>query len=644
MSAIDELKNTPAVELDATGESDSLIIDGTTGNTYEPASSSNTVNMNNIGRKKHTVINPKAAEEKKPTLNVRKAVEINAVAEEEVDTDAHVSPMDDMINPDNPNSMFSKMVERRDAEAREWITEHNEEAAILAEEEEDEDDKSVVKETNVIGDDSDYTPSTNNNIRSQLDDDIDISSIFDDKKENKEEKVDMTPENDVNEIDSMIDSTDLPDSEEVLDEETPEEVEEIINDIKVDDTAEEDTEETKEESTDEKAVIGKVEEDKETSILLDAPDIDITEGDSASFDAVDIEEDDDNVETEVAEEDNEEVLKHLKKLATEKIKPVSTSLDISSFTVLKKPTMNVNPIFQATSARVVKWVLPSQESVVFMKEFSGAELEKLREYTENSRSVDSLNRRFHMIYDHIASPKPATFEQWLKTTPFEDVDHYFFAIYIACFKGANFLPQDCGNDACKETFISNEINAMDMVKFDTQESKDKFAALYQSEATPAGKGIYCTEIVPVTNNIAVQFRQPSIYNIIELATIDNKTRDTYASILGYVPYIDTIYMIDAANKSLVPITYKTFPDNAQRTVRSKIKKYDSIFSAMSVDEFAIIKAYVSALGDTEVGMRYVYPAIECPKCHQMTTEQRVRAEELVFTRYQLGTLVTTSLN
>ena len=158
--------------------------------------------------------------------------------------------------------------------------------------------------------------------------------------------------------------------------------------------------------------------------------------------------------------DNDEVLKHLQKLATEKLKPVSAKLDISSFTILKKPVSNVSPIFQNSSARVVKWVLPAQESIVLMKEFSGSELEKLREYSENSRSVDSLNRRFFMIYDHIVSPKPATFEQWLKSVPFEDIDHYFFAIYIASFKGANFLPEDCINKGCGETFITDDINTL----------------------------------------------------------------------------------------------------------------------------------------------------------------------------------------
>jgi hypothetical protein len=292
----------------------------------------------------------------------------------------------------------------------------------------------------------------------------------------------------------------------------------------------------------------------------------------------------------------------------------------------------------------VKWVLPAQESTVLMKEFSGAEIEKLREYSENTRSIDSLNRRYNMIYDHIVSPKPATFEQWLKTTPFEDVDHYFFAIYMASFKGANYLPMDCPNKSCGETFITDDINVMDMVKFDTKEAKAKFSELYQSETTPAGKGIYCTEVVPVSDKVAIEFRQPSIYNIFEIAAIDEKTRSNYGTFLEYIPFIDSIYVIDRENSTICPIAYNTYADNAQKNTRSKILKYDQIFSSLSVDEFGIIKAYVRAIGEKSTGLRYVYPAVECPKCHQTTTEISASGEELVFTRYQLGALVTTSLS
>ena len=638
MSAIDELKS-PTLVLDSTGEDDTssegVYIDASTEDT-----SSNRVDLSNLGKPKgaiHQVINPKSDKKENnitriPTSTSRKEISIDAVAQPEpVDPNAHVSPVDDMINPDNPNSLFSKYVRQKDEEAREWIAERNEEQEILREEQE--------LELDATGSESEEEyVSTSNNVRMSRDDDIDLSSLLDDDKNNdREENKNMENNNveaTINEADMSVDTEVSPDIDDGIDKDSLPDVDEVVEE-----TSEDDDEEELDTPDSNNAVIGKIDYEPEQ---VETPDINVEEQED-NF-VTDIEEEEEDSTTEVGDVDNNEVLKHLQKLATEKLKPVSKKLDISSFTVLKKPATNINPIFQAASARVIKWVLPAQGSIVLMKEFSGAEIEKLREYSENSRSVDSLNRRFHMIYDHIVSPKPASFEQWMKTTPYEDVDHYFFAVYIASFKGANYLPVDCVNNKCNETFLTEDINIMDMVKFENNEAKDKFVKLYQSEATPAGKGVYCTEIVPITNTVAIAFRQPSIYNLIEIASLDERSRNTYSHILDYIPYIDTMYAIDTEQETLTPINYKVFPDNAQRTIRSKIKKYESIFSLMSVDEFGPIKAYVRAITEKTTGMSYIYPAVECPKCHTLTAEQPASAEQLVFTRYQLGSLVTTSLN
>lgn len=625
MSAIDELKS-PTITLDTADtdeSSEGIYIDASTEN-----NSNNRVDLSSIGKPKrvHQIVNPKPVQA--ATTVSRKEITIDSVAKEDPeDKNSHVSPMDDIINIDNPNSLFAKYVKRKDEEAREWISEKQEEQELLREEQELE-----LEENDDIINETEYVSTTSNSNISR-DEDMDLSDLLDNEEEenNREEEVTMVQnENDTTtvetvDIDAEVDKTELPDIDEISEKETDN-----------DELLEEDDIEVEE---DEGEVIGKEPEE----YINNNDDIDLEEEQADNF-VTDIEEDEEDTTNEVGDVDSEEVLKHLQKLATEKLKPVSKKLDISSFTVLKKASTNINPIFQASSARVIKWVLPSQESIVLMKEFSGAELEKLREYSENSRSVDSLNRRFHMIYDHIVSPKPASFEQWLKSTPYEDIDHYFFAVYIASFKGANYLPEDCINPKCKETFLTEDINIMDMVKFESSEIKSKFVKLYQSETTPAGKGVYCTEIVPITNKIAIAFRQPSIYNLIEVASLDERSRAAYSHILDYIPYIDTIYTINEEEQTLTPINYKIFPDNAQRTIRSKVKKYDSIFSVMSVDEFGPIKAYVRAITEKSTGMSYVYPAVECPKCHTLTVEQPATAEELVFTRYQLGSLVTTSLN
>ena len=331
-------------------------------------------------------------------------------------------------------------------------------------------------------------------------------------------------------------------------------------------------------------------------------------------------------------------------MATERLKPTSKKLDISSFTVVKKPVTNVMPFFKPNKAKVAKWVLPTQKATIFMKEFSGSELEKLREYSEDRNSVDALNRRFHMIFDHIASARPSSFEQWLKVTPYRDVDHYFFAIYIASFNGANFLPEDCINTKCKKTFLTDDIKIMDMVKFENSKAKEEFSKLYKSEASPISNGLFVSEVVPLSESVAIGFREPSIYNVFELASLDAATRRRYSSIIDYIPYIDELYVINQETHELIPVGYKKYTNNAVKTVQSKLQKYEKIFNTLSVDEFGPVKAYVRDIIAMNPGMYYVYPAVECPQCHTMTKEQRTSAEELVFTRYQLGALTNTSLN
>lgn len=495
---------------------------------------------------------------------------------------------------EGPDSAFSKYVEKETSEYHEWMAEQQEKAELEAA---NKDEKSMEQS-------AEASEGKGSLISDDFDEDSDDASMdLDD--------MDVTDNLDIDE-DNGDDEVYSEESNATLTEET---------DL----------------SNDEDAV-------------FDAPDIDldVEEGVESIGDSVEDTTDDNDDEeinnSEIAETDDDTILKQLQDMATERLKPTSKKLDISSFTVVKKPVTNVMPFFKPNKAKVAKWVLPTQKATIFMKEFSGSELEKLREYSEDRNSVDALNRRFHMIYDHIASARPSSFEQWLKVTPYRDVDHYFFAIYIASFNGANFLPEDCINTRCKKTFLTDDIKIMDMVKFENSKAKDEFSKLYKSEASPVSNGLFVSEVVPLSESVAIGFREPSIYNVFELASLDDATRRKYSSIIDYIPYIDELYVINQETHELIPVGYKKYTNNAVKTVQSKIQKYEKIFNTLSVDEFGPVKAYVRDIIAMNPGMYYVYPSVECPQCHTMTEEQRTSAEELVFTRYQLGALTNTSLN
>lgn len=343
---------------------------------------------------------------------------------------------------------------------------------------------------------------------------------------------------------------------------------------------------------------------------------------------------------------NEETLKELQKLATEKLRPISKSLDIKSFSRAKKPTANLK-ILKNNQARVkaAKWVLPEQESIVMMKEFLGSELEELRNNSTRSDNLTQLNRRYRMIYDHIVSAKPDSYDTWLKTTPFADVDHYFFAAYIASFKGTNFLPMTCSNNKCQKIHLTDDIPILDMVKFKDDNARNKFLALYRSTKEKAND-LYLTEIVPLSDTIAIGFKEASIYSLFEIASLDVRFREKFSAILDYFPYIDAVYIIDRDSQQLIPIGHKLYPDNAEKTTKSKIVMINKALETLSIDQFGPIKAYVSALISkrSEVGFNYIIPEFTCPNCGTKIEEQEVSGEELVFTRYQLGALTSTSIN
>lgn len=400
--------------------------------------------------------------------------------------------------------------------------------------------------------------------------------------------------------------------------------------------------------------ISSVEQDN--SIIIDMESPEEEENISASdqnLTTIDKDEDDEEEEKveettkkeieEVPDPTQEAVIAKLKKLASEKIKPVSKKLDLSTFTVVKKPTANTK-FLSENPVKVAKWVLPTQGTIVRMKEMTGSELEMIREFNEDSTSVSSMTKKYRCLYDHIASAKPSTFEAWCKSTPLTDLDHYFFGLYIAAFKGANFVPVDCPNKACKETYLTDDVPFMDMVRFETEEDKKKFNKIYQKDELLSNEGgLYTSEIIPLSDRVAIEFRDFSLYSALELAGLDADFRNKHSSILYFVPHIDALYMINQDDRTLTPIGFKVFPDSPSKTAKSRILKYESVLNTLSADEFNIIRSYIASLADHTIKMSYQYPEFTCPKCGEKTKIIPMTAENMVFTRYQLATLVTTVL-
>ena len=352
-----------------------------------------------------------------------------------------------------------------------------------------------------------------------------------------------------------------------------------------------------------------------------------------------VEEEEVTTDTSTEEDDEEEArLNELKALITEKIKPVAKRLDLSTFTVSNKGTMS-NNILNGSSAAVAKWVLPATGAVIEMREISGTNIENLREHLE--RNVPNIRAALKIIYDHITSPKPESFEVWLKSIAFTDYDHLFMAIYIASFAEANYLPIDCQAAGCGKVYLTDSVPIMSMVDFKDKESEDKFWKLYKSEPTN-GDGLYTTEVVALSDKIAVSFVEPSLYSVlIENQYFDNDFQEKYSQIITQLPYIDRMYSIDAASHQLIPIEWKEYPTNAARTARSKVQRYHKIINSLPADQNAIITACINAINDRINWFTYQLPETTCPKCGHVNPAQKDQAASaLVFLRSRLAVLAT----
>ena len=328
---------------------------------------------------------------------------------------------------------------------------------------------------------------------------------------------------------------------------------------------------------------------------------------------------------------------------SEKIKPVSNKLDLSTFTVKNTPvTVNGNILSAqlAADAHVADWVLMSSRVHFGMKEFTGKDIEKLGD-TSAANRFTMMKNRYKLFYDHLADPKPETLEQWLKSISFLDNDHLYFGLFMANFAGANYLPYDCPH--CKHTFLSENIDIDKMYKIKNDESKKLFEKIRNSELGECN-GTYVSEIVPFTSKFAIGFRDPSIYSvIIENSMLDEKFATKYQDIISVIAYIDNIYVIDEATRSLNPVNYKVDPNNTVYTIKSKILTYSKILSSFSPDQYNTLLAYMNAINRRSDDITYVKPEVTCPKCHKVIEETTIGAEALVFQRAQLAALGLTSI-
>ncbi len=595
--------------------------------------------------------------------------------DKKADEDIHKSIEDDILTGKNP--ILYDYINEKSQEMQKWTEEKEDERKLKEAEQEEEvsidltqssgSDVLEKEEDNIsfakYEISKDENPNVNNTVYNMLG--INIGEDANMKEEdktaavNEDDEVELDTSNDMDDFDlfSMDDEKEhsADDIDVVLDD----------KDDEVVDTVEEEKEETTNNPTAETVLIEEskkevkteatnsstIDDEEDLSTFIPANGIEFQAAKSISSNII---LDDDNLEDEEKEDDEDPdgldpKAKHIIELASRVLKPAAKKLDLSSYTVIKKPGAATR-FFEQKQINVAKWVLRNKKVCIHMKASQGAELEELRTLMTDANVASDFIRMYRIIYDHVVSPKPDSFEAWCKSTYTDDLDDYFFCFFIANYMNSNYIPYDCSNENCKPgTFLSENLPIMSMVKFKSDKDKEEFNEIYRSEVFENNpKGLYPAEIIPFSDRLAISFKESTLYSYIEAQSIRNNEKfiNRYAAIIALVPNIDKIIAIDSENRNLIPIEYKVYPNSNANTYKSMVQKYDAVLHSLSPDEFGTLTNYVSEFTNNKensIHIKYIRPAATCPDCGAKIEEVETTAQSLVFFRYQLGQMVNISI-
>lgn len=303
--------------------------------------------------------------------------------------------------------------------------------------------------------------------------------------------------------------------------------------------------------------------------------------------------------------------------------------------IVDKP-VSVNQLLNVDSAKkkAADWPMMNAGVCVSMSAFSGPEIEALNQSISGRNRFNTMKDIYRSLYNHIVSEKPS-FEDWLKQTSYMDIEHIYMAAYKASFNGANYIPLNCDN--CDHVFLTEDVDIEEsMVKFKDDAAKKRFYDILNSGGSVAAKDR--TKFIVLSDTTAVTLRDPSIYNtIFENSVLDDKFVDKYEKLLTMMVYIDKMYLIDAAGNAR-PIAVKEDKHSLAKTCKYRIATYAKVINAMPSDAYSTLLAEIAKMNDADEEVKYQFPEVTCPKCHETIEASEATAQQLLFNRHRLNLL------
>ena len=339
----------------------------------------------------------------------------------------------------------------------------------------------------------------------------------------------------------------------------------------------------------------------------------------------------------------------------ENFKPIENKLNLAEFEIQKKPisaSKVLNHIKETPVRTATTPLFSTTKKVVEVSEFTATEVQKLNPSLINQNNFYTVLRdRYQLLYNHIVDPnKPATFEAWLKTVPEDAIDDYFFAAYKATFGAANILTYECPKEECGNVFLK-EVPVMSMIKYKNEAIKSEYLDLLHNGELNVSKDTYTAGLFQASDEYVFALKTPTLYErVFEPTLLDSKILETYGDLITLITYIDGIFVIDEANKKLIPVDMQPIHTDPRKTVRRRIKTCASIIRTLTSDQLQTLTVETDKYDkpdskrnnndddddDTTPEIQYIYPECECPKCKSKINEAVSNPVDMLFTRHQLG--------
>lgn len=362
---------------------------------------------------------------------------------------------------------------------------------------------------------------------------------------------------------------------------------------------------------------------------------------SSNDDLFDDEEEETEADSTADAEDSEKILEDLKSEVKQKITPIRNKIDLTEFTIAKKSesAQKVMRLAVQKHRNVADWVMLAAERPISVTGLSGPEILKLNPENSTRNRLNTFRDMYRVIYEHLYDGNKPEFETWLKQVRFADLQHIYFALYMATFGGSNFLSYNCPNAKCNKVFIK-DVEFKDMVKYADDSVKQKIQSILKLDTTSPSNDTYPVDLVQISDSYVFGLRAPSIWNvIIETASLSDKFLEKHGDLIDVVAYIDSIYYIDAANRRLVPIDTKPDPNDQAKSSARRIKVFYDIIQQLTSEEYFKLGAAIKEYDKSSEQLTYMIPACTCPYCAtEIPANEQISPDAMLFTRHQLAAI------